>query len=46
MPIQLTAEQEFLVGQSTVVEGFAPEGPFVAIFEDDETTGYFYALDA
>lgn len=45
MPIQVTAEQEFLVGQPTVVEGPAPEGPFVAVFEDDETTGYFYALD-
>jgi hypothetical protein len=45
MPIQITAEQEFLVGRPTVVEGAAPEGPFVAVFEDDETTGYFYALD-
>jgi hypothetical protein len=46
MPIQITAEEEFLVGAPTVVEGAAPEGPFVAVFEDDETTGYFYALDA
>jgi hypothetical protein len=45
MPIQITAEQEFLVGQPTVVEGAAPEGSFVAVFEDDEATGYFYALD-
>ena len=45
MPIQITAEQEFLVGQPTVVEGLAPEGPYAAVFEDDETTGYFYALD-
>ena len=45
MPIQVTAEQEFVVGQATVVEGAAPEGPFVAVFEDDESTGYFYALD-
>jgi hypothetical protein len=45
MPIQNTAEHEFLVGQPTVVEGPAPEGPFVAVFEDDESTGYFYALD-
>jgi len=46
MPIQVTAEQEFFVGQPTVVEGAAPEGPFVAVFEDDESTGYFYALDS
>lgn len=45
MPIQITAEQEFLVGQPTVFEGLAPEGPYAAVFEDDEATGYFYALD-
>lgn len=45
MPIQITAEHEFLVGHPTVVEGAAPEGSYVAVFEDDETTGYFYALD-
>lgn len=45
MPIHITAEQEFLVGQETVVEGPAPEGPFSAVFEDDGQTGYFYALD-
>jgi hypothetical protein len=45
MPIQITAEQELLVGKPTVVEGAAPKGSFVAVFEDDETTGYFYALD-
>lgn len=46
MPICITAEEEFLVGQETVVEGPAPEGPFSAIFEDDGETGYFYALDS
>lgn len=40
MPIQVTAEQEFFVGQPAVVEGAAPDGPFVAVFEDDESTGY------
>jgi hypothetical protein len=45
MPIQITAEREFIVGQATVIEGAAPEGPFIAVFEDDEITGYFYALD-
>lgn len=45
MPIKVVAEREYLVGQSTVVEGAAPSGHFVAVFEDDGETGYFYALD-
>jgi hypothetical protein len=45
MPIQITAEREFLVGQETAVEGQAPEGAYAVVFEDDETSGYFYALD-
>lgn len=45
MPIIVTAEEEILVGRETVIEGAAPEGPFVAVFEDDGDTGYFYALD-
>ena len=45
MSIQVTAEMQFLPGQSTFVEGAAPDGEFVAIFEDDEATGYFYAVD-
>jgi len=46
MPIQVTAETEFLVGVATVVEGWAPDRDFLAVFEDDEETGYFYAVDA
>jgi hypothetical protein len=45
MPIHITAEQKFIVGHPTTVEGAAPEGSFVAVFEDDQDTGYFYALD-
>jgi hypothetical protein len=45
MPIQIAAEEEFFVGISTVVEGAAPEGDYVAIFEDDGDSGYFYAVD-
>jgi hypothetical protein len=43
--IQVVAEQEYLVGTPVVMEGAAPEGPFMAGFEDDGDTGYFYALD-
>ena len=45
MSIQVVAEREFVVGQEAVVEGRAPDGHFVAVFEDDGLTGYFYALD-
>ena len=45
MPITLTAESELLVGTALVVEAQAPEQPFVAVFEDDGDTGYFYAVD-
>lgn len=45
MAIHVVAEKEFLVGDPTVIEGAAPNGPFVAVFEDDGDTGYFYALD-
>ncbi len=46
MAIQVVAEQEFLVGAPSVLEGRAPGGSFAAVFEDDGDTGYFYALDA
>jgi hypothetical protein len=46
MAIQVVVEQEFLVGSPIVLEGPAPRGSFVAVFEDDGDTGYFYALDA
>jgi hypothetical protein len=45
MPIIVTAEEEILVGQETVIEGAAPDGRFATVFEDDGDTGYFYALD-
>lgn len=45
MPIYLAAESPLKVGQSTVIEAPAEEGTYVVVFEDDEDTGYFYALD-
>lgn len=45
MAIHITAEEEILIGQPSVVEAAAPEGTYVAVFEDDKDTGYFYALD-
>ncbi len=45
MPPTLVAEETIKVGEPVVVEGPAPDSRFAAIFEDDGTTGYFYALD-
>ncbi|MDD1015896.1 DUF2251 domain-containing protein [Pseudomonas rubra] len=45
MPIYLAAEQQLNVASATVIEAPAQEGSFVVVFEDDEETGYFYALD-
>ncbi|MFJ4142639.1 DUF2251 domain-containing protein [Pseudomonas sp. NPDC089734] len=45
MPIYLASESELNIGQAVVLEAPAQEGHFVVVFEDDEGTGYFYALD-
>jgi hypothetical protein len=45
MPAILAIEQKIRVGKKVVVEGPSPTPPFVAVFEDDGETGYFYALD-
>jgi hypothetical protein len=45
MSIDVVAEEEINVGEPAVIEGPAPKGPYVAVFEDDGETGYFYALD-
>jgi hypothetical protein len=46
MPAKQVATQEIKVGKEIVIEGPSPTPPFVAVFEDDGETGYFYALDA
>jgi len=45
MPAYLAAQNELLVGDGLVVEAPAGDGTYVVVFEDDEETGYFYALD-
>lgn len=45
MPINVVAKRQITVGTEEFVEGAAPDGSFVVIFEDDGDTGYFYALD-
>ncbi len=41
----LTLEETFIVGQDTFVESVSPSSSFGVTFEDDLTTGYFYAVD-
>lgn len=45
MSIIVTAEEEIVVGREVVIEGPAPDSAFTVQFEDDGTTGYFYACD-
>ena len=45
MPANIVAEQDIAVGEETVIEAPSPTSPYVAVFEDDGATGYFYALD-
>ena len=45
MPGKLIAQQEMQVGKPTVIEAPSPTPPFVVVFEDDGSTGYFYAVD-
>src|SRR5579862_644513 len=45
MRLRVVVEQELLVGRPIVIEGPAPEGNCLAVFEDDGDTGYFYAVD-
>lgn len=45
MTILVTVQGQLITGDKQVIESMAPEGPFAAVFEDDGSTGYFYALD-
>ncbi len=41
----LGLEEDFYVGQDTFFDSISPTIPFGVVFEDDLTTGYFYAVD-
>jgi hypothetical protein len=45
MPVVVTVEQVLHLAEPAIVEAVAPDSPFAAVFEDDGSTGYFYALD-
>lgn len=46
MPLEIVPEETLHVGQPLVVDGGSPAGRYVAVFEDDGETGYFYAIDS
>ena len=41
----LDLEEIFTVGEETLFRSLSPTSPFGVLFEDDLTTGYFYAID-
>jgi hypothetical protein len=41
----LDLEETFIVGQDTFFDSISPTTSFGVTFEDDLTTGYFYAVD-
>ncbi|HVX28074.1 MAG TPA: DUF2251 domain-containing protein [Parafilimonas sp.] len=43
--MKISAETTFNVGQENFVDSVSPTNSYAAIFEDDSTTGYFYAID-
>ncbi len=42
----VVAQETINVGKETTVFGESPKGRFATVFDDNEETGYFYALDA
>lgn len=41
----LDLEETFIVGEDTFFDSISPASSFGVVFEDDLTTGYFYAID-
>ena len=45
MPLKIVATHALHVGQPLVVDADSPIGRYATVFEDDGSTGYFYAID-
>ncbi len=45
MKSAIYSSEEFQVGQHFVVECISPTTPYLVVFEDDGSTGYFYTID-
>lgn len=45
MPLNIVARQALRVGQALVVDADSPTGRYATVFEDDGSTGRFYAID-
>lgn len=41
----ICVEETLHVGAETLVDSVSPQGRYAVVFEDDGTTGYYYALD-
>ena len=45
MPLNIVATAVLQVGQAVVVDADSPAGRYAVVFEDDRSTGSFYAVD-
>jgi len=45
MPLKIVARETLRVGQALVVDADSPAGRYATVFEDDGSTGVFYAID-
>lgn len=41
----LSLNSHFTAGEETMLDSVSPQSTYGVLFEDDQTTGYFYALD-
>jgi hypothetical protein len=45
MPLKIVASEALRVGRPLVVDADSPAGRYATVFEDDGTSGVFYAVD-
>tara|TARA_R100001143_G_C3347673_1_gene127749 strand:+ start:1181 stop:1594 length:414 start_codon:yes stop_codon:yes gene_type:complete len=42
---QNALEKSHIIGEECFIDSVSPQGRFAVVFEDDESTGYFYAME-
>ena len=45
MSAKVVADQQISIGQKDAIDGASADKKYAVVFEDDGSTGYFYALD-
>ncbi len=46
MSASLVTQEQLTIGKAQIIQSPSPNNTFVAMFEDDGETGYFYACDS